>query len=195
VQWENDRHATYIFARGWQPAIRRQAGTAPILCSDCAGAADLVHLAMRFPLLTNESDSPSMEVDDPERAPIAYPLLFLNVLTHVVAAMYAGLVQGATPRLRAFPPQGKWSINRRTAYPCPAKYRSTVCSHQISWPRLRISCVPVVSFRCRWSRFISKKSVSLLGGFSRDLWLSKGRTDSLVVIPISYTDLTLILHR
>lgn len=60
-----------------------------VMAASGAVAADLVQLVLPFPLHTIEADPLGMEVDDPERAPIAYPLLFGNVLTHVVAAMCA----------------------------------------------------------------------------------------------------------
>ena len=54
-----------------------------------AGAisSDLVQIAMPFPLQDAESDS--MDVDQPERSPIAFPVLLGHVLTHTTAAMFS----------------------------------------------------------------------------------------------------------
>jgi Proteolysis_6 C-terminal len=60
-----------------------------VMAAAGAVAADLVQLVLGFPLQTSEADPLGMAVDVPERAPIAYPVLFGNVLTHVVAAMCA----------------------------------------------------------------------------------------------------------
>lgn len=60
-----------------------------VMAASGAVAADLVQLVLAFPLETYEVDPLGMEVDDPVRAPIAYPVLYGNVLTHVVAAMCA----------------------------------------------------------------------------------------------------------
>jgi len=59
-----------------------------------AVAADLVQLALSLPLLESDTDSAEMDVDKPDRAPIAYPLLFGNVLTHAVAGMCATCGRG-----------------------------------------------------------------------------------------------------
>jgi hypothetical protein len=50
-------------------------------------AADLVQLALSFPLLTDLEPRGRFNATKPERAPISYPLLFGNILTHVVAAI------------------------------------------------------------------------------------------------------------
>ncbi|CAB9510311.1 protein ligase UBR2 [Seminavis robusta] len=57
-----------------------------------AVAADLVQLALCFPHNRKEDNVDGhdiMDVEKPERAPIAYPILYGNVLTHVVAAITA----------------------------------------------------------------------------------------------------------
>lgn len=60
-----------------------------VMAASGAVAADLVHLVLSFPLQPNEAVLPRIDIDEPDRAPIAYPLLFGNILTHVVAAMCA----------------------------------------------------------------------------------------------------------
>lgn len=60
-----------------------------------AVASDLVQLVLPFPVKTKEIEhSAMMDVENPLRAPIAYPLLFGHVLTHVVAAMCASCGRG-----------------------------------------------------------------------------------------------------
>jgi hypothetical protein len=51
-------------------------------------AADLIQLVLSFPLGSSDSDSFTTRAQ-PSRAPIVYPILFGNVLTHVVAAICA----------------------------------------------------------------------------------------------------------
>ena len=61
-----------------------------VMAASGAVAADLVQLVLPFPFTKkNELDPVSDSVEHPQRAPIAYPLLFGNVITHVVAAMCA----------------------------------------------------------------------------------------------------------
>lgn len=61
-----------------------------VMAASGAVAADLVQLVLPFPFTKKEDLDPIGEtVEHPQRAPIAYPLLFGNVLTHVVAAMCA----------------------------------------------------------------------------------------------------------
>ncbi|KAL3941667.1 MAG: hypothetical protein SGBAC_004008 [Bacillariaceae sp.] len=53
-------------------------------------AADLIQLALALPLTSsNGEDGTTSSPDSPFRAPVVYPLLFGNVLTHVVAAICA----------------------------------------------------------------------------------------------------------
>jgi hypothetical protein len=53
-------------------------------------AADLIQLVLPFPLGSSDGDSFTTRASDqPSRAPIVYPILFGNVLTHVVAAICA----------------------------------------------------------------------------------------------------------
>lgn len=59
-----------------------------------AVAADLVQIALCLPVQEGQPDPSAMEVDMPDRASIAYPMLFGNVLTHVVAAMAATCGRG-----------------------------------------------------------------------------------------------------
>lgn len=56
-----------------------------------AVAADLVQLVLSFPhnRAPEPLDDSDMDVEKPDRAPIAFPILLGNVLTHVVAAMSA----------------------------------------------------------------------------------------------------------
>lgn len=60
-----------------------------VMAASGAVAADLVQLVLPFPIQTYETNPLGIEVDQPDRAPIAYPVLFGNILTHVVAAMCA----------------------------------------------------------------------------------------------------------
>eukprot|EP00977_Amphora_coffeiformis_P002502 scaffold469_cov160-Amphora_coffeaeformis.AAC.7 len=57
-------------------------------------AADLVQLALSFPIMTDSRSRGPSDAPKPERAPIAFPLLFGNVLSHVVAAMCATCGRG-----------------------------------------------------------------------------------------------------
>lgn len=66
-----------------------------VMAAAGAVAADLVQLVLPFPLIGGET-CVEMIGETPDRAPIAYPVLFGNVLTHVVAALCA-----ATGRARA----------------------------------------------------------------------------------------------
>ena len=61
-----------------------------VMAASGAVAADLVQLVLPFPF-TKKVDPESVggSVENPPRAPIAYPFLFGNVITHVVAAMCA----------------------------------------------------------------------------------------------------------
>lgn len=53
-------------------------------------AADLIQLVLALPLTTSNGESAVVNTpDSPFRAPVVYPLLFGNVLTHVVAAICA----------------------------------------------------------------------------------------------------------
>ena len=61
-----------------------------LVAASGAVAADLVQLAMSFPTDMESGDS----AKKPDRAPIAYPILMGNVLTHVVAAMCATCGRG-----------------------------------------------------------------------------------------------------
>jgi Proteolysis_6 C-terminal len=56
-----------------------------------AVAADLVQLVLSFPhnRPPEQLDESDMDIEKPDRAPIAFPILLGNVLTHVVAAMSA----------------------------------------------------------------------------------------------------------
>ena len=61
-----------------------------VMAASGAVAADLVQLVLPFPFTKKDDFDPVGEAaEHPQRAPIAYPLLFGNVLTHVVAAMCA----------------------------------------------------------------------------------------------------------
>ena len=61
-----------------------------VMAAAGAVAADLVQLVLPFPLIVHpQADAAGMEVENPDRAPIAYPVLLGNVLTHVVAALCA----------------------------------------------------------------------------------------------------------
>jgi hypothetical protein len=61
-----------------------------IMAAAGAVAADLVQLVLPFPLTSTEDDDPSAPAfEKPYRAPIAYPILYGHVLTHVVAAICA----------------------------------------------------------------------------------------------------------
>lgn len=60
-----------------------------VMAASGAVAADLIQIVLSFPLLRSDVDACGMDVDGPERAPIAYPILLGHVLTHVVAAMCA----------------------------------------------------------------------------------------------------------
>lgn len=61
-----------------------------VMAATGAVAADLVQLVLPFPLTAQENNiGVGMEDENPDRAPIAYPVLFGNVLTHVVAALCA----------------------------------------------------------------------------------------------------------
>lgn len=57
-------------------------------------AADLVQLALSFPTVNELRSRGHSDAPHPERAPIAYPLLFGNILSHVVAAMCATCGRG-----------------------------------------------------------------------------------------------------
>ena len=61
-----------------------------VMAASGAVAADLVQLVLPFPF-TNKVDVDPIgdTVEHPLRAPIAYPLLFGNIITHIVAAMCA----------------------------------------------------------------------------------------------------------
>jgi hypothetical protein len=62
-----------------------------VMAASGAVAADLVQLVLCFPHNAgiDHADGNDMDIEKPERAPIAYPILFGHVLTHVVAAMGA----------------------------------------------------------------------------------------------------------
>lgn len=61
-----------------------------VMAAAGAVAADLVQLVLPFPQQeTPEISETDMDVERPERAPVAYPILLGHVLTHVVAAMCA----------------------------------------------------------------------------------------------------------
>jgi hypothetical protein len=60
-----------------------------VIAAAGAVAADLIQLTLSLPLQEKEPDPSAMDVDKPERAPVAYPILFGNILTHLVAAMCA----------------------------------------------------------------------------------------------------------
>lgn len=54
-----------------------------------AVAADLVQIALPLPARTTMNVESAMDIEKPLRSPVAYPILFGHVLTHVVAAMCA----------------------------------------------------------------------------------------------------------
>lgn len=85
-------------------------------------AADLVQLALSFPL-PNGLNSHLHDAAQPERAPITYPLLFGNILSHVVAAMCASCGRG---RAR--------SDSLELAWPAPFSQRGTILSSDASFP-------------------------------------------------------------
>jgi hypothetical protein len=59
-----------------------------VMAASGAVAADLVQLVLPFPVTKKVDIDPTGDtVEHPLRAPIAYPLLYGNVITHVVAAM------------------------------------------------------------------------------------------------------------
>lgn len=60
-----------------------------IMAASGAVAADLIQIVLSFPLSQTDVDSSGMDVDGPDRTPIAYPILLGHVLTHTVAAMCA----------------------------------------------------------------------------------------------------------
>lgn len=60
-----------------------------VMAAAGAVAADLVQLALPFPLPPRNAKTDATGHDSPMRAPIAYPVLLGHVLTHVVAAMCA----------------------------------------------------------------------------------------------------------
>jgi hypothetical protein len=60
-----------------------------VMAASGAVAADLVQLVLPFPAVEHEVDLAGVAIENPKRAPIAFPLLFGNILTHVVAAMCA----------------------------------------------------------------------------------------------------------
>lgn len=60
-----------------------------VMAAAGAVSADLVQLAMAFPHEVPSHNSKDSVSEKPDRAPIAYPILLGNVLTHVVAAMCA----------------------------------------------------------------------------------------------------------
>lgn len=62
-----------------------------VMAAAGAVAADLVQLVLSFPYncTSDQLDERAMDVEKPERAAVAYPILLGNVLSHVVAAMSA----------------------------------------------------------------------------------------------------------
>jgi Proteolysis_6 C-terminal len=58
-----------------------------VMAASGAVAADLVQLVLPFPAVEHEVDLAGVAIENPKRAPITYPLLFSNILTHVVAAI------------------------------------------------------------------------------------------------------------
>jgi hypothetical protein len=60
-----------------------------VMAASGAVAADLVQLVLPFPAHESERDPVGVAPENAKRAPIAYPLLFGNVLTHIVAVMCA----------------------------------------------------------------------------------------------------------
>jgi len=73
-----------------------------VMATAGAVAADLVQLVINFPL-----QSPSNVAKEPYRAPVVYPLLLGNVLTHVVAAICAS---GGRARARSDSLELVWPI-------------------------------------------------------------------------------------
>jgi hypothetical protein len=73
-----------------------------VMATAGAVAADLVQLVIGFPLKSARNTSP-----EPYRAPIVYPILFGNVLTHVVAAICAS---GGRARARSDSLELVWPI-------------------------------------------------------------------------------------
>jgi hypothetical protein len=65
-----------------------------VMAAAGAVAGDLVQLVLAFPVQAKEMNSVTADLTMPERAPVVYPVLFGNVLTHVVAAMCATCGRG-----------------------------------------------------------------------------------------------------
>lgn len=86
-------------------------------------AADLVQLALAFPIMTEMRPRGPSDGPKPERAPIAYPLLLGHVLTHVVAAMCATCGRG---RAR--------SDSLELAWPAPFSQRGSFFSMDPGFP-------------------------------------------------------------
>ena len=86
-------------------------------------AADLIQLALTFPIMTDTKPRGHSEFHKPERAPIAYPLLLGNVLSHVVAAMCATCGRG---RAR--------SDSLELAWPAPFSQRGSFFASDPSFP-------------------------------------------------------------
>jgi hypothetical protein len=96
-----------------------------VMAAAGAVAADLVQLALPFPLTESDtSDRGTIKgTVKPGRAPIAYPILFGNVLTHVVASMCATCGRG---RAR--------SDSLELAWPAPFSNRGNFFSSDAGFP-------------------------------------------------------------
>jgi len=65
-----------------------------VMAAAGAVASDLVQIVLPFPAEKKNVDGSATDVENPLRAPIAYPVLFGHVLTHVVAAMCSACGRG-----------------------------------------------------------------------------------------------------
>jgi hypothetical protein len=101
-----------------------------VMAAAGAVAADLIQLALSLPLEKNEPDPSAMDVDKPERAPVAYPILFGNILTHVVAAMCATCGRG---RAR--------SDSLELVWPAPFSQRGSFASQGDPWNQTPVDSV------------------------------------------------------
>ena len=96
-----------------------------VMATAGAVAADLVQLVIGFPLKSARDTS-----TEPYRAPIVYPILFGNVLTHVVAAICAS---GGRARAR--------SDSLELVWPIPFSSRGSFTSSDINAPKKTDSVV------------------------------------------------------
>jgi hypothetical protein len=101
-----------------------------VMAAAGAVAADLIQLALSLPLQDKEPDPSAMDVDKPERAPVAYPILFGNILTHVVAAMCA-----TCGRSRAR------SDSLELVWPAPFSGRGSFVSRGDVWNQTPVDCM------------------------------------------------------